>query len=105
MSKRIQILSLLLLSISFSCNSIIKTKSDSNSLPTTKNYDLNQAYTDSAIGFSIYFPNEWQLVPNFQGTVLMGTGSYTMNENLEMLNRGGFDIKIRTLEKDYSYKT
>ena len=35
----------------------------------------------------------------------MGTGSYTMNENLEMLNRGGFDIKIRTLEKDYSYKT
>lgn len=73
---------------------------DFTELPITNSYSLTQSYNDSINHFTINFPADWTIMPNYNQFTLMGAGPLKTDSLTPMKRDGGFGLDINKYDRE-----
>lgn len=88
--------SIVIFSVTISCNR------PSKKLPETHIYQLTKKYADEQNNFQIQLPENWEILPNFNGSLLTTAGPFIPDSKTQMTRDGGFALTIVELTLEHS---
>jgi hypothetical protein len=75
---------------------------DFEKLSVTKHHELGQNYSDIKNNFIMEFPNDWEVMNNYQNYTLMATGPIIIDNSGNIEIKGGFGLNITPSNQNFT---
>ena len=75
---------------------------DFEKLSITEHHELSQTYSDTKNNFTMGFPNDWEVMNNYQDYTLMAKGPIIVDDSGNIEIKGGFGLNITSYNKNFT---